>query len=56
MSLATAAAVAAILLLIASQIQRRTEQENVLLSWIVRVLVVLVIALVAAYLYQRAVS
>ena len=53
MSLASAAAVAAILLLIAVQIQRRTEQEDPLLGWIVKVLVVTVIALVAAYLYQR---
>lgn len=56
MSLATAAAIGSVLLLIASQINRRTRSESPLLKLLIKVLAVIVLALVAAYFYQRFVS
>lgn len=53
MSLSVAAAIAAILLLITSQVQRRMPGERPWLNGVVKGLIVLVIALVGAYFYQR---
>lgn len=53
MSLSLAAAIASILLLITSQVQRRMSGELPWLNWVVKTLIVIVIALVGAYFYQR---
>lgn len=53
MTLSVAAAIASILLLIASQIQRRTQAARPWLDTAIKVLIVIVIALVGAYFYQR---
>jgi hypothetical protein len=53
MSLALAAAVSSILLLIASQVKRRMPGNGPWLDWLIKGLVVIVIVTVAAYFYQR---
>lgn len=53
MSLALAAAISSILLLIASQVKRRVKGELPWLNWLIKGLAVIVIGLVAAYFYQR---
>lgn len=53
MSLALAAAVSSILLLIASQVKRRMPGNGPWLDWLIKGLVVIVIVIVAAYFYQR---
>jgi len=53
MSLALAAAVSSILLLIASQVKRRMPGNAPWLDWLIKGLVVIVIVIVAAYFYQR---
>jgi hypothetical protein len=56
MSLALAAAISSILLLITSQIKRRMQSKNPVLDGVITALIVIVVALVGAYFYQRFVS
>ncbi|MGJ8559458.1 MAG: hypothetical protein ACSHX3_04405 [Litorimonas sp.] len=53
MSLALAAAVGSVLLLIASQVRRRMSGDGLWLDWLIKGLIVIVITLVGAYFYQR---
>lgn len=53
MSLALAAAISSILLLIASQVKRRMPGNGPWLDWLIKGLAVVVIVLVAVYFYQR---
>lgn len=56
MSLALAAFFGSVALLIASQVQRRTQGKHVWLNGLIKGLAVIVIGLAAAYFYQRFVT
>ncbi|GHA91076.1 hypothetical protein GCM10009069_12740 [Algimonas arctica] len=53
MSLALAAAISAILLLISSQVKRRIPGNGPWLDWLIKGLAVIVIGLVVTYFYLR---
>lgn len=55
MSLALAAAISSILLLVTSQIKRRMKRDNLILDWVIKALIVIVIVLVGTYFYLRVV-
>jgi len=56
MTLAIAAAIGSLVLIIASQVKRRMKATSPVLDGFIRVLVVVVIGLAAAYFYQRVAS
>jgi nitrate reductase gamma subunit len=56
MTLAIAAAIGSLVLIIASQVKRRMTAASPGLDMFIRVLAVVVIGLVAAYFYQRVVE
>lgn len=53
MNLAVVAAISALCLILASQIQRRLKKPYVWPNWLVRTLTIIVLVLVVAYFYQR---